>query len=76
MSNNLRVFRKRAKLSQQALAEAIGVTQQLICYIETGNARPSIETALKIRDYFKSIEVDCTLDDLFGGEPIEEVLER
>lgn len=50
-----RVFetRQRIGLTQEALAEAVGVTRQTIIALERGNYVPSVLLALKIARYFK-----------------------
>jgi len=44
---NLLLMREKANLTQQALAERVGVTRQMISAIENG-ASPSVGTAKKI----------------------------
>ena len=39
-------------MTQQALAEAVGVTRQTIIAIEKGKYSPSLEVAFKIADTF------------------------
>lgn len=38
----------RGKKSQKDIAEACGITQQMYCWIELGERRPSVEVAKKI----------------------------
>ncbi len=45
--------RQRASLTQEELAEAVGVTRQTIIALERGNYVPSVLLALKIAKYFK-----------------------
>ena len=52
MKNNIRVERARLRISQQELAEAIGVTRQTIYAIENDKYIPSTELALKMSAYF------------------------
>lgn len=52
MKNNIRVERARLRISQQELAEAIGVTRQTIYAIENDKFIPSTELALKMSAYF------------------------
>ena len=49
----LLLLRRRAKLSQGAVARAIGVERNLICHIELGRVTPNEEMAAKIK---KAIE--------------------
>jgi len=55
--------RKRAGLSQQALAERIGAGRQTIARIEAGRQMPSVEIALAI-----ACELGEPVEALFGGE--------
>ncbi len=50
-----RVFeaRQKAGLTQEALAEAVGVTRQTIIALERGNYVPSVLLALKIAKCFR-----------------------
>ena len=61
MKNNIRVERARLRISQQELADAIGVTRQTIYAIENDKFIPSTELALKISAYFGK-----TVNDLFS----------
>jgi putative transcriptional regulator len=58
IGNNLRRCRfDKDELSQEALAEAVGVTRQTILSIEKGKFVPSTLLALKLARYFnKSVE--------------------
>ncbi len=53
MKNNLRVERAILKISQQQLAETIGVSRQTINSVESGKYVPSTILALKIARYIK-----------------------
>ena len=59
--NRLREYRNKAKLSQERLAEKLGVTRQTIISIENARYVPSLQLALKIAKLFK-----CKVGDLFG----------
>jgi len=61
MKNNIRVERARMRISQQELADAIGVTRQTIYAIENDKFIPSTELALKMSAYFGK-----TVNDLFS----------
>jgi len=59
--NNVKVLRENnGGISQQKLAEAIGVTRQTIIAIEKNKYSPSLEVAFKI-----ALEFDVTLDKVF-----------
>ncbi len=54
LGNYLRRFRfEKGEISQQALAEAVGVTRQTIISIEKGRFVPSTVLALKIARFFQ-----------------------
>ncbi len=49
MKNNLRRYRFEAgDMTQQELAERVGVTRQTILSIEKGKFKPSVELALRL----------------------------
>jgi putative transcriptional regulator len=58
LGNHLRKFRfEHNELSQQALANAVGVTRLTIHSIETGKFHPSTLLAMKIARFFnKTVE--------------------
>lgn len=60
MKNNIRVERAVQRISQQDLANAIGVSRQTIFAIENGKFIPSTELALKLSAYFGK-----SVNDLF-----------
>lgn len=53
MVSNILELRRAAGITQEELAEAVGVTRQTIIAIERGNYSPSILLALKISHFFK-----------------------
>ena len=59
--NHLRRIRRRADLTQEQLAERVGVTRQTIISIERGRYNPSIGLALSLAEAF--------------GVPVEEMFE-
>jgi putative transcriptional regulator len=63
VSNNIREHRKRAGITQEDLAAAVGVSRQTIISIERGKYIPSLPLALKIARFFRS-----TTDDMFTLE--------
>ena len=54
LSNRIRVFRAEHRMSQNDLAEAIGVTRKTINTIDVGRFVPSTIIALKIARYFNA----------------------
>lgn len=52
MKNNIKVYRAMHNLTQEGLAEKVGVTRQTINAIEKGKYDPSLELAFKIARLF------------------------
>ena len=70
ISNNIRSLRfNHNEMTQQQLADKVGVTRQTIFAIEKGNYSPSLELAFRISLVFNS-----PLDDIFYLENKEEHL--
>jgi len=64
MKNNIRVERAILRMTQQQLAERIGVTRQTVNAIETGKYVPSTVLALKMAAVFgKSVDDVFQLDE-------------
>jgi putative transcriptional regulator len=60
MKNRIKVFRAMHDLTQEALANQMGVTRQTILAIEKGKYDPSLELAYKIARYF-----GVTIEEVF-----------
>lgn len=58
--NKVQELRRRKKITQQELAEAVGVTRQTIIAVEKGNYIPSVALALRIAEFFRK-----HVDDIF-----------
>lgn len=52
MKNTVKVERAILNITQQELADAVGVSRQTINFIETGKYMPSTVVALKIARHF------------------------
>lgn len=61
VKNRVVYLRSRGKITQEELAEALGVTRQTIIAIEKGNYTPSVLLALKIAKYF-----NITVEEIFS----------
>ncbi len=59
---NLSALRKAHKLTQEVLAEKIGVSRQTVAKWETGETVPDIQNCLALAHLY-----DVTLDDLVGN---------
>jgi len=53
MKNKIKVYRAMHDLTQEDLAQAIGVTRQTILAIEKGKYVPSLDLAFRIARHFK-----------------------
>ncbi len=53
ISNEVNTLRLQKGITQEELAEAIGVTRQTVIAMEKGNYTPSVHLALKIAHHFK-----------------------
>jgi len=60
MKNNIKEFRLKYNLSQEQLAEKLGVSRQTVISLEKGRYKPSITLAFKIAILF-----DCRIEDIF-----------
>ena len=70
MLERIKRLREKAGLSQRALAEKIGVSQQSINKYENHNIEPDIETLIRIADVF-----DTSVDYLVGHSELDHRLE-
>ena len=62
IANQVRRLRfESGEMSQQALANAVGVTRQTIIAIEKNKYSPSLEVAFKIAQVF-----ECSLEQVFS----------
>ncbi|HJC02931.1 MAG TPA: helix-turn-helix transcriptional regulator [Candidatus Gemmiger stercoripullorum] len=66
MKTSIPALRKARKLSQQELADAVGVTRQTITSIEVGKYTASLELAYKIAHYF-----GLTIEEVFDFSQVE-----
>lgn len=60
ISNRVKVFRRQKKVTQEELADAVGVTRQTIIALEKGNYVPSLLLALSIASFF-----DTSVEEIF-----------
>lgn len=58
----LKELRSAKKVSQQIVADYLGITRQAYCNYENGNRDPDNETLLKLAEYF-----DVSTDSLLRG---------
>ena len=70
MIKNLKLLRNRRCISQQALAAAVGVSQQSINKYENHNIEPDTNTLMKLADFFET-----SVDYLIGHTDIDHTIE-
>lgn len=58
--NNLKQYRIAKKLSQQAVADKVGIVIRLYQYYEAGEREPAVHTAIKIAQI-----LGVSVEDLF-----------
>ena len=66
--NRISVFRAEQGISRRQLADAVGVNNQTIGYLERGDYKPSLELALKIARHF-----GVAVEVLFSFERFESI---
>lgn len=64
LGNRIRQLRLASRLSQDKVAELIGVSRQAVTKWESGKSAPSTENLLRLADIF-----GCSLDELVGVPP-------
>lgn len=64
MQNSLKVERAKKEITQEILAQAVGVSRQTIISIESGKYIPSTILALKLARYF-----NASVETIFSLEP-------
>lgn len=68
LSNHIRIYRKQHAMSQQELADKVGVRRETISHLEQAKYNPSYLLVMKIAEIF-----NVTVDDLFSPkEPLNE----
>ncbi len=63
MNNNIKAMRSQRSVTQEELANALGVTRQTIISLENGKYNASLQLAHKLAKYFNT-----TIEDLFTFE--------
>ncbi|OPY37508.1 MAG: helix-turn-helix protein [Methanoregula sp. PtaU1.Bin051] len=63
MKNKIKVYRAMHDMTQEDLAQAIGVTRQTILAIEKGKYIPSLDLAFRIARHFK-----VNIEEVFNYE--------
>jgi len=60
MKNRVKEYRKQYKLTQEELANNLGVTRQTIIAVENDKYNPTLELAMRLAKY-----LNTTVEDLF-----------
>jgi putative transcriptional regulator len=63
MKNKIKIYRAMHDLTQEALADELGVTRQTILAIEKGKYDPSLDLAFRFARFF-----GVSIEDLFQYE--------
>lgn len=63
MKNQVKVGRVKVEMTQQELADAVGITRQTVSLIEKGKYNPSLKLCLQI-----CYVVNARLDEIFWVE--------
>ncbi|MCH5296197.1 MAG: helix-turn-helix transcriptional regulator [Ruminococcus sp.] len=71
MLKNLKLLRLQHKISQQQLADIIGVSQQSVNKYENHDTEPDIRTLIALSDYFNT-----SIDYLVGNTDINHKIEH
>ena len=72
--DNLISLRKMNHLSQEELAEKLGISRQTLSKYETGESVPDIEKCKVIADYFE-VSVDVFFNDIDWNPKTQEITE-
>lgn len=73
LGENIRKLRKQSYLTQDDLAESVGLDQKRISRIERGEARPNLTLCLKLANAFQ-VSVDALLDGVVEQEMVRTML--
>ncbi len=70
--NNLKLFRKKSGLTQEQLAEQVGVSRQAIAKWENGDALPDIDNLVALADIY-GVTIDSLVRNVasYAGESSE-----
>ena len=75
LSQNIRKLRKERKMTQEQLAEVLGVTVGAVYKWESGLSVPELTLIVKMADFF-DVSVDMLLGHKMKDNSLESVLER
>lgn len=58
VNDNLKTIREKKRISQQDVANYLGITRQAYSHYEVGRRKPDYETLLKLAEFFKVSVLD------------------
>ena len=64
---NLKVLRKQNNITQEELSKILHTTQQTYARYELGTSEPTIETLIKLADYY-NVSLDYLVDRQFNND--------
>lgn len=68
-------MRKKAGMTQEQLAEAIGMSREVLARIETGKNGTSVDSIINFANYFK-VTIDYLLGLINDNPMIEEITKK
>lgn len=71
LSGNIKTIRKEKRLTQEQLAEAMGVSAASVSKWETGQALPELSVLTELADFFE-VSIDALMGHKMGGNRLEE----
>jgi len=66
-SDQFHLMRRRARVTQAEVADALGVSRMTVSTWETGASLPRLETIERISDYFRTALDDSDVEFRFSG---------
>ena len=63
--SNLKKFREKARITQSALADHVGITQGAIAHYESGRRTPGLSEARDLVAALNALGAPCDLDAVF-----------
>jgi len=75
LSENIRSFRKQRRMTQEKLAEALGVTVGAVYKWESGQSQPELNLVVEMADFFDT-SVDMLLGYRMKDNSLDSALER
>ncbi len=71
MLPNLKLLRRSRGISQQKLADALGISQQSVNQYENHSIEPDISTLTRMAEYFET-----TIDFIVGRTTAQQIIEK